>query len=168
MILDLKTQKKAIYEWAKKELEIEFIWEDQNGHRPVKPYGTLKIIPGFSKVGSTDNMTFKAGSIFNLAGLREFTLSLNCYGENAIGRANFVASSIDKPSVTEKFSIAELVAVRCEQVQDLSRVKDNEFETRAQVDIKFRTTVIVEDDIGIIETVEIKNEVNNKTIIIDT
>lgn len=167
-MLDLTLQKKAIYEWAKQELEMEFIWADQNAHRPNKPYGAMKIIPGFSKIGATDNITHKLDGVFNVAGTREFTLSLNCYGDSALERANFVSSSIEKPTVIEKFSVAGLVVVKVEQVNDLSKLMDNAYETRSQIDVKFRLAQIVEDEIGIIETVELKNNMNGKTTIIAT
>lgn len=167
-MLDLTLQKKAIYEWAKQELEMEFIWSDQNAHRPNKPYGSMKIIPGFSKIGATDNITHKLDGVFNVAGTREFTLSLNCYGDSALERANFVSSSIEKPTVIEKFSVAGLVVVKVEQVNDLSKLMDNAYETRSQIDIKFRLAQVVEDEIGIIETVELKNNMNGKTTIIAT
>jgi hypothetical protein len=128
----------------------------------------MKIIPGFSKIGSSDNITHKLNGVFNVAGTREFTLSLNCYGDSALERANFVGSSIEKPTVIEKFAVAGLVVVRVEQVNDLSKLMDNAYETRAQVDIKFRLAQVVEDEIGIIETVELKNNMNGKTTIIAT
>jgi hypothetical protein len=168
MILDLTAQKKAIYDWAKSELEMEFLWEEQNVHRPDKPYGTLKIIPGFIKIGGTDTLQHKSNGVFNVAGVREFTLSLNCYGDQSMGRANAATSSIEKPTVTEKFSLAGLVAVRCEQVQDLTRIIDNNYESRTQVDIRFRLTQLVEDDIGLIENVEVKNLGNDEVIIVNT
>lgn len=167
-MLDLAPYRKAIYDWAKLELEMEFIWADQNAHRPNKPYGTLKIIPGFSKIGATDNITHKLDGVFNVAGTREFTLSLNCYGDSALERANFVSSSIEKPTVIETFSAAGLVVVRVEQVNDLSKTMDNAYETRSQIDVRFRLKTIVEDDVGIIETVEILNNINGETLIIDT
>lgn len=167
-MLDLITQRKAIYDWATLELEMPFIWMEQNTHRPNKPYGSLKIIPGFIKIGSTDNMTFKQDGVFNIAGTREFTLSLNCYGDRALDRANFVTSSIEKPTVIEKFLAAGLSVVRVEQVQDLTKLMDNAYETRSQVDVKFRLAQVVEDDVGVIENVEITNDINGSTIVIDT
>lgn len=167
-MLNLTVQKKAIYDWAKLELEMEFIWADQDAHRPNKPYGSMKIIPGFTKIGATDNITHKLDGVFNVAGTREFTLSLNCYGSSALERANFVSSSLEKPTVIEKFNTAGLVIVKVEQVNDLSIVIDTAFETRSQVDIKFRIAQVVEDNIGFIEIVEIKNNNNGKTLIIDT
>lgn len=167
-MLDLTAQRKAIYDWAKAELEMEFIWADQNTHRPNKPYGSVKIMPGFSKIGLTDNMTHKSGGIFSIAGTREFTLSLNCYGDRALERANFVSSSIEKPTVIEKFSAAGLVVVKVEVVNDLSRIMDNAYESRAQVDVRFRLAQVVEDDVGFIETVELKNINNGDIITIDS
>lgn len=167
-MLDLTTQRKAIYLWAKTELGMEFIWAEQDTHRPAKPYGSLKIIPGFKKIGATDNITHKADGVFSIAGTREFTLSLNCYGDKALERANFVASSIEKPTVIEKFNAAGLTVVSVEQVQDLTKLMDNTYETRSQIDVKFRIAQVVEDNIGIIETVEIENTLDGSTTVINT
>lgn len=159
--------RKAIYDWAALELDMPFIWAEQDVHRPNKPYGTLKIIPGFIKVGSTDNIRHKTGDIFTIVGVREFAVSLQCFGDNALGRAGFVASSIEKPSVIEKFQAAGLVVVSVDQVNDLTRLVDNQWESRGQVGIRFRLTHETDDTVGFIESVEIKNNIDGTTTIVE-
>ena len=153
--------RRAIYAWAKKELEMEFVWEDQDEHRLNKPYGTLKISPGFKRLGGTDNIRRNADGTFTIAGGREFTVSLNCYGDNALGRASFVHSSIEKLSVTDTFSLAGLVCVSASQPIDLSRVVNNNFEARCQIDVRFRVSQEVLD---IREYFEIVDEITGEII----
>ncbi len=166
MILNLDDIKRTLITVFSERLDLveKLVWANQDFHQLPRPMGTLNITPGLRKVGLNDNQKMSNTGVLSLVGVREFTLSFNCYGEKSMERVSSVSSIIELPSVIAAFREAGMVTVDVQAPVDLTSRKNNQFESRFQVDINFRTTLEITDDIGYIEKVGLSNLINNSTV----
>lgn len=146
----------AIYNWFKDATGLTVIWDDQSGIRPEKPYGTLRVISGPAKVAGHDEQRVRqSDNKIEVSGIRVFTVSCNIYGANALSLMSQADAWLGHLVTLEAFRAAGLAVVRNERIQNLTRLMDTGFESRAQMDVVFSTASVLVDDItGIIETVE--------------
>lgn len=177
--LDWTFVKQNIFNWVKGEIdggliteldEGQVIWREQSTPLPARPCIAMKIISGPRKLGSTDNYSLKAGSdgIFDAGGQRAITLSVQVFGnatqqDSAQVVAQKLHISLSKISVTDAFAAGILdgsvrkgvLAVwEVGDVSDISALEETEFEDRAQFDVIMGVTDNIEDQPGVIETIE--------------
>lgn len=167
-MIDLKAVRKTIWTWAEKATGIEFIWEDQDGMRPGRPYGSLKIITGPIKSG-TDDIRQPSSGVFSIDGMRQIVVSVSVYGSDSDQYVNQLMKSLEKPSVHEYFrGTAMMSFIRSEGLQNLSLLRDTAFESKHQFDVSFGLVDNeVDADMGYINTVEMTNEANGDVVVIN-
>lgn len=155
-----KSQRNALIKWAKlysRQKKLQFIWSEQDSPRPKRPYGTLRFLTGPVKSGADEERVCDDGSVLT-SGPRQFTLSVNIYGEESLNLMATLQDSLDLPSCREYFRGHGLSVFEELGVQNLTSLIESEYEDRSQMDIIFNYASNVEDivDPGIIETVELE------------
>lgn len=160
------TIRKNIYDVIKKYASngVNVIWENQAEARPPKPYISLHIIGGPRMIGCDDEVVDPIDSKVFLIGMRELSLSCNFFGENAYAELGRVQESLGLPTAVEMFLKDNIVFVSDTGIKDLSALMENRFESRAQMDLKFRLTNKVKDyDSTVIESVILNNDLDGTT-----
>jgi len=161
-MIDLAKARLALHNWVKTELEIEAIWEDQGYPRPQLPYASLKIISGPIRAG-TDELRQVSSGVFSVAGLRRIVVSVQVYGEDALLKGSALQTSLSKHSTSASLNAGGLALIRATDVKDVTVALDNRFESRAHLDAEFYLAENEVDDPGLIEKVEVTNEVDGST-----
>jgi len=134
------------------------IWEEQSEARPERPYASLKIISGPLRKGSDQTSPGAVGT-FITSGPREFTLSINAYGPESLERISKLMSEIEKMSMVAYFKAAGVACIKSGDVRDLTRLTGTRSESRHQFDVRFRTVDNITEAPGIIESVEVTNNI---------
>lgn len=162
MILSVNVKKK-IYDVIKKYANsgATVIWEKQVEARPPKPYISLDLISGPNMVGQPDEYVDIADNKVIQVSMRQFTLSVNYFGQNAFAELGRVQESLKLPTARELFGQEDIVFIGDSGLRDLSALMENRFESRSQMDCEFRTTEVVKDqDTTVIETVILNNDID--------
>lgn len=155
-----KTQRNALIKWAKlysRKKKLQFIWSEQSAPRPERPYGTLRFLTGPVKSGADEERVCDDGTVLS-SGPRQFTLSVNIYGEEALNIMATLQDSLDLNSCREFFRDQGLSVFEELGVQNLTSLIESEYEDRSQMDIIFNYSSNVKDivEAGIVETVELQ------------
>jgi len=124
------------------------------GPRPAKPYLTLRF-SGPMAPSPTDDFRYDAvEEKFELSGLREYTVSIQVFGIEAMDCIAEIQTKLSLPEVTEFFAShkAQIGIVDRGSVMNVTELLDTGFEARAAVDVRFYTTS--DDPEGPIESTE--------------
>lgn len=158
--------RQAIYNWAKKELAIEVIWSEQAEIRPDRPYVMLKLITGPLR-GGHDEIRQPTPGTYKVCGMRGITVSVNVFGEKALELAAQLQTSLEKITVQEALRSAGLSFIRAEAVTDLTVLMETRFDTRANLDAMFAYAENVDDNVGTIEHVAVKNLITGESTVVN-
>lgn len=156
--------KKAIYDCIRSILDEDalLIWADQNQHRPMRPYVSMKLLLGPVAIGQDEERQDEDDFVM-ISGFRELTLSVNYFGENPFRGLGEVQTRLRFPSTRETLYASGLVFVSDSGLRDLSQLLETQTEQRAQMDLVFRYSENASDaDMHgpIIERVELENGID--------
>ena len=158
--------RQGIYNWVRTESNLTVIWADQSEVRPPRPYVALKLISGPRRRGH-DDLRQNGLGVFEVHGQRQWTCSVNVIGSGAMDTIMLLQDSLEKPSVQDSLRVKKLAFVKAEVAQDATLELDTGYESRAQMDVFFTSTALLEDtNTTNIENVELENEIDGKIIII--
>jgi hypothetical protein len=137
--------------------------------RPPKPYLTLKIISGPRQLTMDDELRFNGNSTgnrnYNLVGQRAYTISFKAYGEGYVDALHDLSMGTDDPDLNEFLKTTGDIAVTNRgNVSDISGLLETGFERRASLDIIFNSSHNKETGIGLIETVKITGELDEREL----
>lgn len=138
------------------------IFADQNAPRPALPYTTLKL-SGFRRINKDHYSDPNNSGIQTVKGDREFTVNIQHYGtQDAESLLNDVAGKLQLTTNIDKFMAKKISCFNTGVVNDLSTVINNTMiESRASLDIFCRVKSSMTDNVGIIDTVNIKASDNS-------
>lgn len=144
------------------------IRRDQNGDLPTRTFVTAKVIAdvreGHAAVGlpsAGGQVTIQQGSLLSV--------SIDTWGPDAWDMAQAILNGMNRITVQDVLHDKGFAYVRhLKGPQDLTSIKGTGFEERVHQDIQLRTNVVITDDIGIIETVEITGLINGTLEFQDT
>jgi hypothetical protein len=144
--------------------DVDVIFANQAGERPESAYITLNISSGPIMIGMDDERDTESGGkrFRETVGQREFTLSLNAYKKGANNLASWIQSKIQSVGFLEKLSELckekniSLCFIDSPTIQDLTSLLQSNYEERALLDIRMRSTSSYSEEIGFITSV--KNE----------
>lgn len=148
------TLKTTLYDLMQPLIGETTIWLDQSAPRPALPYVGIRISP-YRPVNGDHYGAPDGNGVISIAGDREFTLSVQRYGDDSVMKLSAVTDKMRKWSVIELFTAAKIAIVDTAMpVTDISFAQDGvKFEPRAAVDFRMRTKSYISDDTGLIETV---------------
>jgi hypothetical protein len=138
------------------------IWNRQNGYKQNTPLVTLMA---YSEQGEAmaDHLRTNKDGIIDLRTPTAFVLEVQYYSEKGTFPVDIISNMVrcfEKPTVVDSFMANGVAFLYADPVQDLTGLLGNEqqFEPRAAVDLHFRYTAQVFDDVGVIEDVEVHGE----------
>lgn len=134
----------------------------ENRPKPPKPFVTMKLISGPTPVGSDENLRIDNGK-FSLASLRQYTISLQGFGQGSFEALALFQTRLYGESLPlflrKKLDIAIVDRGSIENISELQNVG---FEKRSQLDVIFNIASNIEEDISSIETVDISGKINRE------
>lgn len=132
----------------------EVILANQNGPRPERPYITF-LITSDNQTEHADESEVNDDGEITITNDKTVIVSTQCFGENSKSIMDGLRNSLNKVSVKDGLRGSGLPYIRTlNGVTDLSQVVGSEFEERAGMDLEFRTTAEVIDEVGFIECVD--------------
>lgn len=158
--MNLTTIKSAIQSWAETATGITTIFANQDGPKRDNPYATILVSP-VNFVGQDEIQTTDSNGDADFKGNREFTVSLQVFGTDAMQYITNVLESLERPPGREALATSGLVFVDRLSVNDLSTTLDTRYEERAGCDLRFRTASIHSDNVGYIGNVNLSEQYNN-------
>lgn len=178
--VDWKVIEDAFYDWITGEIAVGFIWENQNAPQPPYPYVSgliTSIVPegGVKEQRHQFDAAAAAGEEITIAtcGTFTFTLTLQAHVDadsgaydprvNAQALATRLQWSLQKGATALIFSTANLAVIAELAQSDLSLVINEEWISRASLDISFRATAVVSETTTFIDKVSGQGDVTLPT-----
>ena len=117
----------------------QLLWSNGNGGRPPLPYLTMKI-DSITQIGQDDITEPADDGVVTFWNNREFTLSLQGFGEESIIEIERVYNNLKLDEVHTLAMSKDLYIVDVGAIQDITELLDSQyFEQRYSMDIRFRT-----------------------------
>lgn len=144
---------------------LEVIFADQDAPRPpVKPFITIKVISGPSRIFQFDDFRRQIYSQnFEQGGSRQYTVSFNCYGVGAQDILGELQTLI-LGEVANRFLYdrpEQIAITQVGNIQNLTDILEARREEHYQFDVLFTALARVEDDTTtVIETAEVIEDVD--------
>jgi len=182
-MITIKTLKSKLYTSFDAITSFEIIWANQNSPRPSTNYITL-LIGSFIRIGrdeigepDDEETPGEIGGATIIKGNREFTLSIQAFGEGSYQELINIQSKLEMPSIRTEFAEGNGVAlIRSDNVNDLTGLMEADYEERANLDVICRIVspfdtvaeALATEDEGVIEGINLNEEIedmmNVKTI----
>ncbi len=180
-MITITTLKSKLYTSFDAITSFEIIWANQNSPRPSTNYITLLIGPfiriGWDEIGEPDDVETpgEIGGATIIKGNREFTLSIQAFGEGSLQELINIQSKLEMPSIRTDFAEGNGIAIiRSDTVNDLTGLIEADFEERANLDVMCRIVspfdtvaeALATEDEGVIENIneDVEDMMNVKTI----
>lgn len=164
-MIDLENIKSTIFSWLDGAVNLEsnkIIFSDQDAPRPEKPYMTVKL-QNFVALGHAQLSDVDGNGLGTFIGDREFTVSLQTFGENAFQYLDTALSSLARPNAQTALDAGFLAFVDHLTTNDITDALESGHEERAQMDLLFRIASVSTEDVGLIEKVEAASEMKDET-----
>ena len=169
--LSLAAVKLALYHWVKRECESvipadQIVWRNQSEPMPPRPCVTMKITSGPKRTGYSDNVTYLSGDNYIVGGQREMVVSVQIFGNTQIHKpmayqlAIDLNASLSKVTVLDRLRASGVAVFNQGEVDNITALEETEFEERAAFDVLLGVAENVVDDPGIIEHVNLENDVH--------
>jgi len=162
----------ALVSWASTECGCTAVWANQATPRSAKPYVVLNIISQRDEGEIEVQPPSNSIDPVCLVGRSEFVLSVNCIAapkavsadalgkQQALDMVRKLRMSLSKESVMQAFEDVDVASRDNDGMSDATTELETLWEDRAQMDIHFATLATIEEDIGIIETVDVLGSFN--------
>lgn len=157
-----QTKEDAIYDFIKAIVgsSVSVIWEEQGEDRPSKPYVSLCIISGPTKIGNRAEMTYKETDTYTRYFQKKFTLSISVFANN---NDSYIINNIQNSLYLEdKLNILRSGGISVwNQIgpSNISRVIDDDWEYRSHLDAIMSYGENIDDITGEIRKVEINGQI---------
>lgn len=135
----------------------------QAGERPEVPYGAVSMLTGPNSPHTLEEERFEVEGdklFVNTGGQRDLTVTLNIYGEDALDKLVSVRDMMktvnfryDFANITRQLGF-ELALVDVATIQDLSALLQSDYEERAAMDLVFRGSECVREEIVSIDEIK--------------
>jgi len=161
-----QTKEDSIYDFVKDIVgsNVNVIWEEQGEDRPSKPYVSLCIISGPTKIGNRAEMTYKETDIYTRYFQKKFTLSVGVFANDNDG---YIINNIQNSLYLEsKLNILRNGGIAVwDQIGpfNVSKVIDDDWEYRSHLDIIMSYGENIDDETGEIRKVEVNSQIIDTT-----
>jgi hypothetical protein len=170
MSIDYNVVRVNLFNWATSNVPagMPVIQLNQNGPQPtnagtpvdyVSIYISSATQIGFDYVQSPADDT----GISNQFGDREFTLSVQAYGGNAMTVLENLRTSLQKSSVLSSLRAVGLVYVDWYPIIDLTQLIDSRYQYRAAWDSRWRIAQLYTDNPGVIDTAVVTETIKDQS-----
>ena len=158
------TAKKFVHDLIAEGLNLpksKVIWYMPNAPRPQKPYATLETFAEVREAQENIRKTDGTG-IYNVVVPVTQTLRVQLYGTQGTDvceELNHLARVMETPTYADKCFENSVAFYNASSVQDLTEVMEQSVDVRASIDFFVRTNSIIADDLGVIEQVEVDENI---------
>lgn len=139
------------------------VWSYEGRVRPQVPFILLREYGDQKAAGRSVSRTDKPG-VLSVRAPYECTLTVQYFGSGAeepVDVLSDIVHWLECPSVVDRFFAAGMAVYDVGNVNDISTVLDSlAYEKRAAVDLSIRYDRTIEDDVGYIESVDIKENLD--------
>ena len=136
--------------------EDKLIWSNGNGERPPLPYLTMKI-DSITQIGQDDITEPADDGVVTFWNNREFTLSLQGFGEESIIELERIYNAIKLEEIHILAMSKDLYIIESMPIQDITELLDSQyFEQRYSMDIRFRTASSLTESFEWIDKVNVE------------
>lgn len=135
--------------------EAKVIWSDGNAPRPAAPFATLKI-NSLRRIKNDHHGAPSEDGVAEVKGDREFTLSIQYFGPDAVSALSVFADKMQLNSIVDAFVAKKLIPFNLGVVTDVAELlggAGGKIEPRAATEVFFRYKTALADAVGVIETV---------------
>ncbi len=165
MIFPDTTHEDAFYAWAFAAIggTIPVVWQHQNAPRPERPYVALQV-GAIAPVGHDGFTGVDDEGIRQMTGDRNVTIMAMAFGTPRNEHEGMVligklGLSLQSYAVRDTLEDAGISFVQVLSTQNLSALRDTQFEGRAQADFQFRVLDTADEDAGYVAAVALEGEV---------
>lgn len=134
---------------------VQVIFADSTESRPDKPYCVIRLESGvqigWDELRNVDPDT----CLSQIGGQRRMTVALDYIGEKPVERMYQAANSLEKVSVQQQLYAEGIAVGDKNDVQNLTRFLETETEHRSRFDFFIYYNDSVEDELGVIETIDV-------------
>ena len=166
MSFDRAAVENAIRTFANAAVAIPWIFANQEGDRPPRPYGTI-YVQGADPIGMGDIQSVGTGVTITER-VREYVeleVSFQTYGDGALDRMARIVAWAKRPSVTiGALDTVLLGFLSAGPIRDLSQVFAQSWEARAQCDLRFSLRANDDRSISTIGRVDISGAGVTQTV----
>ena len=143
---------------------VPVIFSDQNAPRPAYPYATIRMNSivkiGWDEIREINPQT----NIATIGGQRRATISVNYFGTKPLEEISKAFNSLEKQTVQDQLAASGIAIQEKNDIQNLTAMLETVFEERSFFDFFIGLADNVQDDLGIIETVELTGQLSGGTI----
>lgn len=165
----------TLWQWFGEVTGCETMWADQSAPQPAYPYASLNILPGTLGADALDEQRVADDGSLVIVGRRDFVLSCQIHvGPEASNdpncdahmRADVALASLGTPVYQPEFAAANIGLRERSPVQMLDLVVGTKWIKRAQVDIRWGTTSVIDvsvwpdlEKVGWFDTVSVSSTI---------
>lgn len=163
MTIDFMQVRTSLYNWAVANIPsaMPVIYLYQNSPRPTVDYITLYIATVDQIGWDWTQGPLSNDGISQMVGDREFRLQIQGYGGDPVTVLQNLRTSLQKQTVLDTLREDGIVFVNWYSINDITELVDSRYEQRATMDILFRIADIYSDGLGVIDTVELQEVLEN-------
>lgn len=163
-MINFDTIKISLQEWIVRSTPMSdesVVFNDQAAIRPSKPYISMKLFDIINIGGDDARSLIDDNGDADFIGNREFTLSIQSYGNGNLNNLSLLIDSLNNPNELQLLRDDSLIFVDQLLFSDIPELLETIWEERGILDLLFRTTSISNHQVGIIEGVNIKGDYKN-------
>lgn len=147
------TKRQALFSALKSQLPFLLIWANQDGPRPALPYATVLLTAsnaiGYATVRGVDD-----NGVQQLSGQREDSVTVDFFGPGAYDAAARLRDALATTAIRYPLNRAGMALFGSPDTTDITQLLGNvEHEERAQLLFGVRYASRVDDNVGLIETI---------------
>ena len=157
--MNVEAIKEHLITWVTEQGGSLAIWGRQNAPSPFNDHFVL-FFNNLDQIGEDYEGLPDAQGTYYTRGDREFTLSVQAIGFNAMGRLEKLRTSLQRLPVRDKLALGGIVYVTTNPIQDIAALLGDVYEERASLDVRFRIGIAQNiEDMPIIEIVDFTSSV---------
>jgi len=134
----------------------EVIYGNQSAPRPNLPYATMTLIT--DRVRGIERSEPDDNGIQTLRARLRWTISIQIFGDDARARASALRLHLQRLDAMQRLTDEGVSVNDDEDIQDLSQLRDREYEISVGYDIHCQLTERASEDVGLVETVLIERD----------
>lgn len=140
------------------------VYANQNAPAPATPYWTLLFLP-VRNIGSEHYAEPDAAGVQKVVGVREVTVRVQRYGDGSFPACSTLNDKLAMTTVLEEFWKLGISLYNKSGPQDVTVKLDNaRFQDRGVLDVFLRVNSVIEDNVGLIETVEVAGQIETVNV----
>jgi hypothetical protein len=164
-MLPVETIKAAVYEWLTESQTLPVVWDFQNAPQKAVPFISVNVAASVNKIGAYDEFApdYSAGGTGggSVIARRRVLCSINAFGQGAMEQLSQAIDALDKPTKYDKWFYARDLGADAGDIRNLTALKNNRYEQRAQADVNITcvsgstdtNSAGISDDPGYFDTV---------------